>query len=329
MRILFIGGTGTISSACVALALERGMEVSVVNRGVSSEARALPPTVEALVADAREIDQLRAALVGRTFDVIADFRAFTPGEVRERLDLFRGRVGQYVFVSSATVYQKPPALLPIVESTPLSNPGWRYASDKIAAEDVLTAAYRDEGYPVTIVRPSHTYDERTPPVYGGWTQIDRMRRGRPVVVHGDGTSLWTLTHSSDFAVGFVGLLGDPRTFGHPFHITSDEVFSWNQIYEVLAAAARVAALECVHVPSEIIAEADPDWGDALLGDMAHSLVFDNTKVKRLVPRFTTRTPFPVAARDVVAWFDSDPARQRVDERLDAVIESLLTNSGRA
>ncbi len=310
----------------MGLALERGIEVSVVNRGVSSGTRAVPPTVEALVADAREISELHAALDGRSFDVVADFRAFTPGEVQERLDLFRGRVGQYVFVSSATVYQKPPALLPIVESTPLSNPGWRYASDKIAAEDVLTAAYRDEGYPVTIVRPSHTYDERTPPVYGGWTQIDRMRRGRPVVVHGDGTSLWTLTHSSDFAVGFVGLLGDPRTFGHAFHITSDEVFSWNQIYEVLAAAAGAPTAQLVHVPSAIIAEADSDWGDALLGDMAHSLVFDNTKIKRLVPQFTTLTPFPVAARDIVAWFDSDPARQRVDERLDAVIDSLLAAS---
>jgi len=329
MRALFIGGTGTISSACVALALERGMEVTIVNRGVSSEARAVPSAVRALVADARKISELHAALEGQSFDVVADFRAFTAGEVQERLDLFRGRVGQYVFVSSATVYQKPPAMLPIVESTPLSNPGWRYASDKIAAEDVLTAAYRDERYPVTIVRPSHTYDEHTPPVYGGWTQIDRMRRGRPVVVHGDGTSLWTLTHSSDFAVGFAGLLGDTRTFGHAFHITSDEVFSWNQIYEVLAAAAGVAAPELVHIPSKIIAEADPDWGSALLGDMSHSLVFDNTKIKRLVPQFTTCTPFPVGAREIVAWFDSDRARQRVDERLDAVIESLLIDSGRA
>ena len=322
MRILFIGGTGTISSACVRTALKRGMKVSTINRGVSDR-RDLPPDVEALVADAQQIEQLSDALAGRTFDVVADFRAFTPGEVQARLDLFRGRVGQYVFISSATVYQKPPALNPIVESAPLSNPGWRYARDKIASEDMLTGAYRDERYPVTIVRPSHTYDRRTPPVYGGWTQIDRMRRGRPVVVHGDGTSLWTLTHSSDFAVGFVGLLGDPRTFGQAFHITSDQVFSWNQIYEILAAAAGAPAPKLVHVTSETIAAADPDWGDALLGDMAHSLVFDNTKLKRLVPDFATRTSFPSAAREIIAWFDSDPARQRVDERLEAVVESLL------
>jgi nucleoside-diphosphate-sugar epimerase len=324
MRILFVGGTGTISSACVRLAVERGFEVATINRGISDR-RELPPDVEALVADAQKTDELRKALSGRTFDVVADFRAFTPSEVRGRLDLFRGRVGQYVFISSATVYQKPPALIPIVESTPLSNPGWRYASDKIASEDVLNAAFRDERYPVTIVRPSHTYDQRTPPVYGGWTQIDRMRRGRPVVVHGDGTSLWTLTHSDDFAVGFIGLLGDPRTLGHAFHITSDQVFTWNQIYEILAAAAGAPAPKLVHVPSETIAVADKDWGDALLGDMAHSLVFDNTKLKQLVPDFATRTSFPTAARGIVAWFDADPARQRLDERLAAVIESLLAS----
>jgi nucleoside-diphosphate-sugar epimerase len=322
MRILFIGGTGTIRTACVRLAAERGMDVSIVNRGVS-DLRDLASDVETLVADAQRIEELSAALAGRGFDVVADFRAFTPAEVRERLDLLRGRVGQYVFISSATVYQKPPALIPIVESTPLSNPDWTYAHDKILCEDLLAAAHREEGYPITIVRPSHTYDQRTPPVYGGWTQIDRMRRGKPVVVHGDGTSLWTLTHSTDFAVGFVGLLGDPRTLGHAFHITSDEVFSWNQIYATLATAAGVDAPQLVHVPSATIAAADHDWGDALLGDMAHSHVYDNTKIKRLVPDFLTRASFPTAAREIIAWFDADPARQRVDERLDAVIDGLL------
>lgn len=322
MRILFIGGTGTISTACVALAAERGMEVSTVNRGVSDR-RELPADVEALVADASSVDELHAALGRRSFDSVVDFRAFTPGEVKARLDLFRGRVGQYVFISSATVYQKPPAQLPIVESTPLRNPGWSYAEDKIACEDLLNAAYRQELYPVTIVRPSHTYDERTPPVYGGWTQIARMRRGEPVVVHGDGTSLWTLTHSRDFAVALVGLLGDPRTYGHAYHVTSEESFPWNQIYEVLASAAGAPPPRLVHVPSDTIALADPDWGRALLSDMSHSLVFDNTKVKRLVPDFVTRVPFPVGAREVIAWFDADPARQRVDERLNAVVEQLL------
>jgi nucleoside-diphosphate-sugar epimerase len=324
MRILFIGGTGTISSACVRLAVKRGMDVAIINRGLS-DLRDLATDVETLVADAQRIAELSAAIDGRAFDVVADFRAFTPGEVQERLDLFRGRVGQYVFISSATVYQKPPALIPIVESTPLSNPDWSYANNKILCEDLLAKAFRDERYPITIVRPSHTYDERTPPVYGGWTQIDRMRRGKPVVVHGDGTSLWTLTHSSDFAVGFVGLLGDPRTFGHAFHLTSDEVFSWNQIYEILAFAAGAGEPRLVHIASETIAAADRDWGDALLGDMAHSLVFDNTKIKRLVPDFITRTSFPTAAREIIAWFEANPTRQCVDERVNAVVERLLAS----
>jgi nucleoside-diphosphate-sugar epimerase len=321
-RVLFIGGTGTISTACVRLALQRGLRVSIVNRGVSDD-RGLVPDVEALVADARRIEDLRTALVGRTFDVVADFRAFTADEVRDRLELLRGRVGHYVFISSASVYQKPPTQVPVLESTPLVNPFWRYAREKIAAEDVLAAAYRDDRFPVTIVRPSHTYDERTPPVYGGFTQIDRMRRGAPVIVHGDGTSLWTLTHSRDFAVGFVGLLGDPRTFGHAFHITSDEVFPWNQIYEILAAAAGAGPPRLVHIPSETIAETDRDWGEVLLGDMAHSMVFDNTKLKRLVPDFATRTPFPVGAREIADWFDADPTRRRIDERFEAAVEKLL------
>jgi nucleoside-diphosphate-sugar epimerase len=323
MRVLFIGGTGTISSECVRLAVRRGMAISTINRGVSDR-RDLPPEVEALVADARDPESLRSALDGRTFDVVADFRAFTASEVRTRLELLRGRVGHYVFISSATVYQKPPTHLPVVESAPRGSPGWSYADDKIAAEDVLTAAHRDERYPITIVRPSHTYDERTPPVYAGWTQIDRMRRGRPVIVHGDGTSLWTITHSRDFAVGFVGLLGDPRAFGHAFHITSDEVFPWNQIYEILGAAAGVDAPQLVHIPSTTIAAADPNWGYVLRGDMAHSMVFDNTKVKRLVPDFATRTPFPSAAREIVSWFDADASRRQVNERYDAVVERLLT-----
>jgi nucleoside-diphosphate-sugar epimerase len=327
MRILFIGGTGTISSECVRLALQRGMEVSTVNRGLSHD-RGFPSDVESLTADASEIEDLRGALSGRTFDVVADFRAFTASEVRDRLDLLRDRIGHYVFISSATVYQKPPALVPVLESTPLLNPFSRYAQDKIAAEDVLVAAYREERYPITIVRPSHTYDERTPPVYGGWTQIERMRQGKPVIVHGDGTSLWTLTHSRDFAVGFLGLLGDPRAFGHAFHITSDEVFPWNQIYEILAVAAGAGAPNFVHIPSDTIAKEDRGWGEALLGDMAHSMVLDNAKLKNFVPEFATRTPFPVGAREIVAWFDADPSRQKINEQFQSVVDRLLAFSAR-
>lgn len=325
MHVLFIGGTGTISSACVRLALQRGLDVAIVNRGISDR-RGLPSDVEFLSADAGDAEQMGRTLSAREFDVVVDFRAFTASEVHGRLDLLRGRTGHYVFISSATVYQKPPAQVPIVESTPLSNPGWTYAEDKIACEELLATAYRQERYPLTIVRPSHTYDERTPPLYGGWTQIERMRQGKAVVVHGDGTSLWTLTHSRDFAVGLLGLLGDARTFGHAFHITSDEVLPWNQIYETLAAAAGAPQPRLVHIASETIARADPDWGRALLGDMAYSLIFDNSKIRRFSPDFAVRTPFPQGAREVISWFDSNAARQQIDQRFDAVVETLL-NAG--
>jgi nucleoside-diphosphate-sugar epimerase len=320
--LLFIGGTGTISSACVSLAVERGFSVTTVNRGITD--RATPSDVELLVGDANDHESLSAAVEGREFDVVADFRAFTPDEVSARLELFRGQVGQYVFVSSATVYRKPPAR-PIVESAPRSNPDWQYARDKIAAEDVLAAAWQEDRYPVTIVRPSHTYDQRTPPLYGGWTQIVRMREGRPVVVHDDGASEWTLTHSRDFAPPFVGLLGDSRAHGEAFHITSNDVFTWNQIFEILARTAGAPSPQLVHVPSHAIARVDADWGAALLGDMAHSLVFDNSKVESLVGRFEVGTSFPDGAHEIVEWFDADPARQSRDPRFEAVVEQLLAH----
>jgi len=320
--VLFIGGTGIISSACVARAVAGGFAVSVVNRG-STVHRRLPAAVERLTADARDVDELAGAVAGRDFDVVADFRGYTVAEVGARLDLFRGRTGQYVFVSSASAYQTPPSRLPVLESTPLRNPVWRYSQDKIACEDLLVAAYRDEGYPVTIVRPSHTYDECSPPLYGGWTQVERMRRGLPVVVHGDGTSLWTLTHTRDFAPGFVGLLGNPRTHGEAFHITSDESPTWNQIFETLATAAGAPVPRLVHVASETIALADRDWGDVLLGDMSHSMVFDNTKVKALVADFAPGTPFHAGAREIVAWFDADPTRRQIDGELDRTIDKLV------
>lgn len=304
----------------MSLAVERGFAVTVVNRGITE--RDLPAEVELLVADAFDSQSLGAAVDGRKFDVVADFMAFTPDDVRARLELFRERLGQYVFVSSATVYEKPPAL-PIVESAPRANPDWQYARDKIAAEDAVIAAWRDDRYPATIVRPSHTYDERTPPLYGGWTQVARMREGRAVVVHDDGASLWTLTHSRDFAPQFVGLLGDPRAYGEAFHITSNDVLTWNEILETLAHAAGVPEPRLVHVPSDVIAGVDPDWGAALLGDMAHSLVFDNNKVESLVGEFQLGTPFADGVREVVEWFDADPMRQVPDPRFDATVEQLL------
>jgi nucleoside-diphosphate-sugar epimerase len=318
--VLFIGGTGIISSACARFAVESGADLVVLNRG-STTTRPLPAGATVLNADIRDPESTKAALGDRTFDAVVDWVAFTPDHVQTDIDLFRDRAGQYVFISSASAYQTPPARFPVVESTPLRNPHWLYSRNKIACEDLLVKAYRDEGFPATIVRPSHTYDRTLVPLDGGWTSIARMRQGKEVVVHGDGTSLWTLTHHDDFARAFVPLLGHTRTVGDVFHITSDDVLTWNQIVETLAAAAGVSP-RIVHVPSDAIAAADPDWGAGLLGDKAHSMVFDNAKVRSVVPGWVARIPFEQGAREIVAWFDEDPARQRVDARLDAVMDKL-------
>ncbi|MGN7800558.1 SDR family oxidoreductase [Leifsonia sp. 22587] len=323
-RTLFIGGTGVISSACVAEALEQGHEVTVVNRGNSST-RPLPDGVEVLHADVRDPESVHRVLGERSFDVAAEFLAFTPDHVRTDFDLFEGRVGQFVFISSASAYQKPPARVPVTESTPLRNPFWQYSRDKIACEDLLVEAYRDRGFPVTIVRPSHTYDRTMIPTSGSWTDLERMRRGAPVVVHGDGTSRWTITHNTDFAVGFVGLLGLPEAVGDTFHITGDEAPTWDQIYCDLAEALGVEA-ELVHVSSESIARVIPDVGPGLLGDKAHSMHFDNSKVKALVPGFRARVPFARGAGEIVEWYLEDADRQRVDPDLDAAFDRLVEHS---
>ena len=321
LRVLFIGGSGIISSACSALAVERGVELYVLNRGRSAD-RPLPPQARVLHGDIRDPESVTAALQGLDFDAVVNWVAFTAEHVQADLKLFRGRTRQYVFISSASAYQTPPARVPVVESTPLSNPFWQYSRDKIACEDLLVEAYRADGYPVTIVRPSHTYDRTSVPLDGGWTALGRMRQGKEIVVHGDGTSLWTLTHHTDFARGFVPLLGHPGTIGEAFHITSDEVLTWNQIAEALAAAAGVDA-RIVHVPSDVIAAADPRWGAGLLGDKAHSMVFDNTKLRSVVPDYVATVPFHLGAREIVAWYDEDPSRQQVDPDLDAVMDRLV------
>jgi nucleoside-diphosphate-sugar epimerase len=321
LRVLFIGGSGTISSACSSLAVERGIELYVLNRGRSVE-RPLPEQATVLQGDVRDPQSVAKALDGLDFDAVVDWVAFTPEHVQADIELFRGRTRQYVFISSASAYQTPPARVPVLESTPLANPFWQYSRDKIACEDLLMAAYRSGGFPVTIVRPSHTYDRTSVPFDGGWTVLGRMRQGKEIVVHGDGTSLWTLTHHTDFGRGFVPLLGHPRTIGDAFHITSDDVLTWNQIAESLAAAAGVEA-RLVHVPSDAIAAADPEWGAGLLGDKAHSMVFDNAKLRSVVPDYVATVPFEQGAREIVAWYDQDPSRQRVDPRFDTLMDRLV------
>ena len=320
LRVLFIGGSGVISSACSRVAVEHGVDLLVLNRGRSAD-RPLPPGVTKLRADIREPWSVRQEIKDLQFDAVVDWVAFTPDHVRADIELFGGRTGQYVFISSASAYQTPPARVPVTESTPLRNPFSQYSRDKIACENLLVEAYREQGFPATIVRPSHTYDQTSVPFGGGWTVLGRMLAGKPVIVHGDGTSLWTLTHHDDFARAFVPLVGHPRTLGEAFQITSDDVLTWNQIAEALAAALGVTA-RIVHVPSDAIAAADPEWGAGLLGDKAHSMMFDNTKVRRLVPGWRAVIPFERGARQIADWYLADPARQVTDQAMDGVMDKL-------
>jgi nucleoside-diphosphate-sugar epimerase len=321
MRVLFIGGTGIISSACTALALERGIELTLLCRG-QSNTRPAPPGALLLHADIGDVAAAREALGALEFDVVVNWIVFTPEQVERDLALFAERTAQYVFISSASAYQTPPARLPVVESTPLRNPFWQYSRNKIACEERLLRAYREQGFPATIVRPSHTYDRTLLPAHGGYTVIDRMRRGKPVIVHGDGTSLWTLTHHRDFARAFVPLLAHDAAIGEAFHITSDEALSWNRIHEILGEAAG-AQPQLVHVPSQVIAAYDAEWGASLLGDKTHSMVFDNAKIRRIVPEFRAEIPFCRGAEEIMAWYDADQSRRHVDADFERLTDRII------
>ncbi len=320
MKVLFIGGTGIISSACSKLAVQRGIDLYLLNRGQS--VRPVVDGAAVLRGDIRDPQSARAALGKLTFDVVVDWVAFVPEHIESDLELLRGRTGQYIFISSASAYQKPPSAQPVTESTVLDNPFWQYSRNKIACEERLLRAYREEKFPVTIVRPSHTYDATLLPMTGGYTVVDRMLRGKQVIVHGDGTSLWTMTHNSDFAKGFVGLLGNTHAIGDTFHITSDEWLSWNQIFELVARAAGAEA-RLVHVPSDLIAAYDPEWGAGLLGDKSHSMIFDNSKVKRLVPDFICTVPFSRGVEEILAWYNADPARRKVNTQFDDLCDRII------
>jgi nucleoside-diphosphate-sugar epimerase len=322
MKVLFVGGTGIISSACSKLAIERGLNLTLLNRGRSP--RPASEGAKVLRADIRDPVSVRQALGSQTFDVVVDWMAFKPAHIETDLDLFRSRTGQYIFISSASAYQTPPAQLPVTEATILDNPYWQYSRDKIACEERLVRAYRDEHFPMTIVRPSHTYDRMTLPMSGRYTVIDRMLRGEKVIVHGDGTSLWTLTHHTDFAKGFVGLLGNSRAIGEAFHITSDEWLTWNQIFEITARAFGTEA-RIAHVPSELIAAYDPEWGAGLLGDKSHSFILDNSKIKRLVPDFVCTTPYSRGAEEIAAWFNADASRRTLDKEFDQCCDRILAS----
>ncbi len=324
MKVLFIGGTGFISTAVSQLAVDRGIELYHLNRGLRI---AQMPGVRSLVADVHRPDDVRAALGDMRFDAVVDWIAYTPEDIERDLDLFKGQIGQFVFISSASAYQKPPRHYLITEETPLENPYWQYSRDKIACEQCLMRAYEEEGFPVTIVRPSLTYDPNFPIAIGGWgcyTLADRLLNDREIIVHGDGSSLWVVTHAEDFGRGFLGLLGEPQAIGDVFHITSDEVLTWNQIYETIAEALGVEA-KMVHIPSDFIVSVEPELNGTLLGDKTWSAVFDNSKIKSLVTNYKAVIPFQKGIRRTLDWFAEDEQRRRIDpavnERMNRFLEA--------
>jgi nucleoside-diphosphate-sugar epimerase len=318
MKLLFIGGSGVISRAVTEQALVAGHELWLLNRGQHRPVAG----ARTIRADMTDVAGTRAALGTHTWDVVVQWIAFGPEDIQRDVELFRGKTKQYVFISSASIYQKPPAPpYLITESTPRANPHWEYSRKKIAAELALEAARRAAPFPYTIVRPSLTYgDDQIPLVLNAWQQpwtaIDRMRRGAPLIIPGDGTSLWTITHNTDFARGLLGLFGQPQAIGEAFHITSDEALTWNQIFAFTAAAAGVASPQFVHIASDFIIACVPAVEGTLLGDKAQSAVFDNAKLKRVVPGFAARMPFAEGIKRTLTWFEADPARQTIDPELN-------------
>ncbi len=322
MKILFIGGTGNISVAVSRLAVQRGFDLYLLNRGTQDVSIDGAHTI---IGDITQPELVTAALGDMHFDAVVNWIAFTEQDVERDLALFSGKCDQYIFISSASVYQKPLTFPIITESTPAANPYWQYSQNKIACEERLLRAYREAGFPMTIVRPSHTYDTRIPIAVGNWASYvvpQRMLAGKPIIVHGDGTSLWTLTHSEDFALGFVGLLGNPHAVGHTFHITSDFVLNWNQVYEQVGAALGVKP-NLVHIASDFINSIDPGTGAGLIGDKMWSAVFDNSKIKQFVPDYVASIPFHLGIRRTLAWFQADERRMQVSAEDEARMDRIL------
>ncbi len=327
MKVLFIGGTGLISSACSEAVIKRGMDLTLLNRN-SQTKYPLPKGAQALIADIHGDETFLARLLEKqNFDVVVDWIAYTPQDIERDLRLFNGRTGQFVFISSASAYQKPPSHYRITEETPLENPFWNYSRNKIACEDLLMHAYQQQGFPVTIVRPSLTYGpSQIPLCVGSWnhpyTVVDRIKKGRKIIIPGDGTSLWVLTWNEDFATGFLGLLGRKQAIGQAYHITSDEVLTWNQIYLEVGRAVGMD-LDIVHVPSELLAAYDPEQVGSLIGDKMNSSVFDNSKIKELVPEFVCTVPWSAGVRCAIAWHEADPRRATIDQHANKTWDQVI------
>ncbi|NQX61674.1 SDR family oxidoreductase [Paenibacillus qinlingensis] len=326
MKALFIGGTGTISSAITRQLLAAGCELYLLNRGTRNAD--LPEGARILQADINDEERVAKLIADLSFDVVADFIAFEPSQLERDYRLFQGKTKQFIFISSASAYQTPLSDYRITEGTPLSNPLWAYSRNKIACEEYLVKQYREQGFPITIIRPSHTYDERSIPLgvhgtKGSWQVAKRMLANKPVIIHGDGTSLWTMTHNSDFAKGFIGLMGNLHAIGESVHITSDETLTWNQIYEAIADALGVK-LHAVHVASEFLdASSAQDYRGGLLGDKANSVVFDNAKLKRLVPEFVATTRFDQGVKRTIATILANPELQREDPEFDVWCDKVI------
>ena len=325
MKVLFIGGTGVISTAVSELAVKSGIELYLLNRG--NQSGFAPDGARFIKGDIRDAVGTAEALKDYSFDAVVDWIAFTPGHVETDINLFKGKTGQYIFISSASAYQKPPSSYLIDESTPLYNPFWQYSRDKIACEDLLMDEYRKNGMPVTIVRPSYTYGNTMIPFALNsrkyrWTLVDRMRRGKKIIVPGDGSSLYTITHNTDFAKGFVGLLGNIQAIGHAFHITSDEVLTWNQIAGIIGKAAG-AEPDIIHIPSDFIGALSPEHIGSLLGDKAVSVVFDNSKIKRFVPGFTAAVPLSRGVKQTIDWYEANPDMCKSDEEFDKLCDRII------
>jgi nucleoside-diphosphate-sugar epimerase len=324
MNILFIGGTGIISTACAERAVAQGHAVTLLNRSL----RASIVGTRTITADISDRGAAAKALARKSWDAVVDFISFTPEDVAARLALLEGKTAQYIFISSASAYQKPLADYLITESTPLANPLWDYSRNKIACEERLMRAYREDGFPFTIIRPSLTYGKTIVPIaVNSWlksyTAVDRIRRGAPLIVPGDGLTLWTMTHNSDFAKGLVGLLGHVGSIGHAFNITSDEALTWNQIYQITAEAAGVSSPKLVHIASDFITACIPAMTGSLLGDKSHTAVFDNAKLRRFVPDYVATTRYRVGIARTIAWFDADPLRRQIDVEANAAWDRLI------
>lgn len=330
MKVLFIGGTGLISQAVSKLAVERGIELYLFNRGQRDAF--VPEGAKVILGDIRIQNEAAEALKDYEFDVVVDWIAFTPDHVQTDIELFAGKTKQYIYISSASTYQKPQRNYIITEETPLENPYWEYSRNKIACEQLLMEAYQTSGFPVTIVRPSHTYGDTAIPAaltsgQHPWSLIDRIRRGLPIIIHGDGTSLWTMTHNSDFAKAFVGLLGHPEAIGEAIHITSDEVLNWNQIYTAIGQATGVEP-KVVHISTDfIMAWTPPGTADGLIGDQGVSSVFDNSKIKRFVPGFQATKSFSDGVKQSVAWFEAHPDQCTVDTEWSALMDRIIQKHG--